>query len=181
MKLIAFITSTFILAACGNINVPTLNDKNIASEAIIQKIKQIDRTITDSVIIEDVGAFISSCNGAELWGYYNDIHLVKIHLSIGMSFGITDFDFYFSNDSLIYAQEDYAGFYMDETGELKRDSIDIKFKGQYYFSFDSLINQLSLGHNRFENDSIDIQKTLLTEAYQYRDIIKKVSTPPPAP
>ncbi len=178
--LLTFFTFISFLTSCNVADTSQESDliQNVSEiETIAQYIEALNQTIDDTLIIENFDDQFESCNGAELIGYYQNKKLVLCHLSVGMSFGIKDYHFFYKNDSLIFVNEILNGYQLTADGGMNYDSFDIHFDGKYYFQNDSLIDLISLGHNRFEDDSIDIQKTLLEEAYKYQAIVEQQSNP----
>ncbi|UAB85818.1 hypothetical protein INR75_07350 [Zunongwangia sp. SCSIO 43204] len=56
---------------------------------------------------------------------------------------------------------------------MNKNKFDGGFDGIYIFRNRKLIDQISLGHNRFEDDSIDAEETFLKELEIYKKKISK--------
>jgi hypothetical protein len=110
--------------------------------------------------------------GGQLTGFYKEGQLRKIVSWIGLSNGNEIFEFYFTNSKLIFVYEQFNSFIYDPKQEtLRLDTTERTFEGRYYFNNDKLIDQITTGHNRFENDDIDPQKTLLIQAAENKKLL----------
>ncbi len=56
---------------------------------------------------------------------------------------------------------------------MDKNKFDGGFDGIYIFRNRELIDQVSLGHNRFEDDSIDAEETFLKELEFYKNKISE--------
>jgi len=66
---------------------------------------------------------------------------------------------------LVFVYETLQGFiYDDKLGEFDYSKTETNFIGCYYFRDKKLIDSETTGHNRFEDDSTDIETTLINEA-----------------
>ncbi len=108
--------------------------------------------------------------GGALTGFYKAEKIKKIHQWLGLSSGIEIKEYYFKDDQLIFVYEKFKSFVYDK----KKDQFDFTktettFEGRYYFNKKRLINYVTTGHNRFEDDKINPEITLITEAkYQLK-------------
>ena len=110
--------------------------------------------------------------GGQLTGFYKEGQLRKIVSWIGLSNGNEIFEFYFNNNKLIFVYEQFNSFIYDSKQEtLRLDTTERTFEGRYYFNNDKLIDQITTGHNRFENDDIDPQKKLLIQAAENKKLL----------
>ena len=110
--------------------------------------------------------------GGELTGLYSDGKLKKIICWVGLSFGTEIFEYYFKDDKLIFIYEQFNTFVFDEKKQaLHYDQTEKTFEGRYYFNGSNLIDQITTGHNRFEDDAIDPEKTLMQEAESYKRVL----------
>jgi len=90
------------------------------------------------------------------------------------------FDYYFEKEKLVFIYEVFSAFFMDDsTGTLNYEKTLINFIGRYYLQDNKLIDNETTGHNRFEDDEIDMERLLLVEMNdsmlrlkKYKDKIK---------
>lgn len=102
--------------------------------------------------------------GGKLAGYYKNDQIEKITREIVLSYGIETFDYYFTAGRLIFVYETLKGYSYDEDlGKFDYTKTEINFVGRYYFRDNKLIDSETTGHSRFEDDSIDIETTLIKE------------------
>ena len=71
---------------------------------------------------------------------------------------------------LVRDRAKYFG-YDTKSNQIDKNNFDGGFSGIYIFRNRKLIDQISLGHNRFENDSIDAEETFLKEIEFYKNKI----------
>src|ERR1043166_6447826 len=102
--------------------------------------------------------------GGELIGYFNKDEIQKITKSIVLSYGIETFDYYFLKRNLLFIYETFYGFVTnDSLGTVDESKTELNFIGRYYFKNQKLVDSETTGHNRFDQDDIDIEKILLKE------------------
>jgi hypothetical protein len=112
-------------------------------------------------------------NGGELLGLFEERAIRKISLWVGLSNGFETKDYYFKNDRLIFVHEQFNSVVYD----MEREAFDLgktekTFNGRYFFEDGQLLNYETTGHNRFEDDAMDPEASLLTEAKEYAAILK---------
>lgn len=144
---------------------------------IVEIKKSIDTNESlKSVILENDDFIDDSLDGgAELIGFYNGAtqEVRKISITLFLSYGIQNYYFYLNNEKLVLVIDKFKQFaYDEELNKFDNHNFDGKFVGTYIFSDNHLIDHISLGHNRFEDDSIDIEETWLKELDFYS---KKIS------
>jgi hypothetical protein len=114
--------------------------------------------------------------GGELIGYFKNGQIQKITRKIGLSYGIETYDYYFTSRQLIFAYELLNGFiYNESISKFDYTKTEINFIGRYYFRNNKLIDSETTGHNRFEDDTLDIETTLIKEMNEYLDKLKRKS------
>ncbi|MCW3465737.1 hypothetical protein [Chitinophaga nivalis] len=111
--------------------------------------------------------------GASLTGWFKNNSLQKIARYMGISTGISILEYYFKDDVLIFVYEEFNTYRYDE----KKKAPDYykteqTFQGRYYFRHNQLIDYITTGHNRFEDDALDPEKILSEEAYKYQQLLK---------
>ncbi len=141
--------------------------KNIQN--LVQKIDQ--QNFTDSIELQNEDFMENVTDGGgSLTGYFNNGRLVKMKVRAGLSWGVTQDIYYFKDEKLLYVLETEDGFHIDST-EIDHSKFDAHFEGNFYFDNNKMFDQVTLGHNRFEDDANDPEKEFLKNAPYYRKII----------
>ena len=104
-------------------------------------------------------------------GYFQNDNLVRVKEWIGLSYGVTEHNFYFNKNRLVYVLETEDDFYVDDSLGTDHSRFGQHFRGDYYFTKSKLIDMVTLGHNRFEIDTNDPEKEFLNLAAKYQRII----------
>lgn len=103
--------------------------------------------------------------GGELTGYFGKGEIKKVRQWVGLSNGNETTEFYFKNGQLIFVYEKFDSFvFSPQKEQLDRTKTETTFEGRYYFNKNKLIDYRTTGHNRFEDDTINPEETLLKEA-----------------
>jgi hypothetical protein len=134
---------------------------------LIERVKSIngDTSLIKVVLTNEEFMKNPTDGGGELTGYFRGPEIKKIRREIGLSYGLEVYDYYFHNGKLIFVYEVLNGFLFDEEKEMLDHSMtEVNFIGRYYFKDGKLFDSETTGHNRFEDDSLDIEKTLTAEA-----------------
>ena len=162
---------------------PVWGQKNTVLTEIIQRqVKGINRDTTMKSTELDNEYFIKkgkvTDGGISLTGFSKNGDIVKMVSWVGLSFGNEIFEYYYNNGKLIFVYEEFHSFVFDEKkSELRHDTTEITFKGKYYFYKNKLINYVTTGHNRFEDDTLDPEQTLLKESEANRLLLlRKLKT-----
>ncbi|GHE67760.1 hypothetical protein GCM10011340_24160 [Roseivirga thermotolerans] len=113
--------------------------------------------------------------GGELKGFYDFTGTVrKIEVTIFISHGVQEYVFYLREETPFFIDDKFKQFaWNEETSTLDYDRFDGGFHGTYIFREGYLIDQISLGHNRFEDDQVSIEETFKSECENYLEKIKK--------
>lgn len=112
-------------------------------------------------------------SGSQLKGIYSRGKLIKIEVWFGLSYGINTRTYYVKNDKLLLATESFKGYHYDEASSVfDYTYFDISHEGWYLFVRDKLIDQESLGHWRFEDDELDVEKVLMEEFNRYISLLE---------
>lgn len=112
--------------------------------------------------------------GGELIGYFNKGIIQKITKKIVLSYGIETCDYYFTNKKLMFIYETFYVFMInDSLGTVDQTKTELNFIGTYYFKYSKLIDSETVGHNRFENDEIDMETVLLKETEENLSMLKQ--------
>ncbi len=95
-------------------------------------------------------------NGQELKGYYQGDTLKKIAYSVGLSYGMKTFEYYFSDGHLIFAFEKEKVFPEIKdapvNGSLNYGKLVPSFEGRYYFESGKIFQSKIKGRKRFAGD-----------------------------
>jgi hypothetical protein len=160
--ILTLLLSLSISSVCGQ--------NNTGLTEIIQRLVMgINRDTTLKAIELDNEYFIMegkvTDGGISLTGYSKNGNIVKIVSWVGLSIGNEIFEFYYKNGKLIFVYEEFHSFVFDEEkSELRHDTTEITFKDKYYYYQNKLIDYVTTGHNRFEDDTVDPEQTLLKES-----------------
>ena len=113
--------------------------------------------------------------GGILKGFYDEKNKIrKIEILVSKSTGVQEYNFYLKNESPFLIIDNFRRFAWNEkSSEFDYTKFDGGFNGIYIFDNRKLIDHISLGHNRFEDDQIDIEETFLDENENYVNLIKK--------
>ena len=146
---------------------------NLGLKAYLDSIVQFESI--DSIEIEN--EFFSKetyDGGSMLKGYFHNGKLFKIKAFFGLSYGNSSCEYYLKNEELYLVIDRFNGFkYDSELGTFDYSKYDIAYEGKYLFEYGNLIDMISLGHWRFEDDSNDPEKVLIEEFKEYFEIIEK--------
>ena len=138
---------------------------------------EIDKNKSLNKIVLENEEFLEQMTdgGGILTGLYDENKEIrKIEVKVFISTGVQEYSFYLKNENLILIIDNFKRFAWNEkTSEFDYDKFDGGFSGTYLFKNKNLIDHISLGHNRFEDDQIDIQETFLNEINYYKNLIKK--------
>ena len=157
----------------------------INAQSIIEKypdVKELKKALDNkdslqSIILENEDFIEGSLDGGgELIGFYDAANneIRKITVTLFLSYGIQYYSFYLENEELVLVRDcaKYFG-YDTKSNQMDKNKFDGGFDGIYIFRNRELIDQVSLGHNRFEDDSIDAEETFLKELEIYKKKISK--------
>lgn len=116
-------------------------------------------------------------HGGELIGYYKDSLIVKVSVTLYYTHGVERVNYYIEEKrvvSLSLMEETFDMYpYNEDNNKFDYSKTERNFHGQYVFNGNKLIDQISTRHNRFEDDSIDIERTIRSELIFYMDMISK--------
>ena len=143
---------------------------------IHKEIKAINSDTTQKKVVLNNEEFLEHATdgGGQLAGFYKAGQLKKIVRWVRLSNGNEIFDFYFKDNKLIFIHNQFNSFVYDDKKQTVRfDTTEKTFDVRYYFYNNKLIDQISTGHNRFEDDNIDTEETLLTEANDNKKLLER--------
>jgi hypothetical protein len=157
------------------INVSAQSRDNII-KSIRQEFQTINKDTSYTTVVLENEEFLDQMpdGGGMLTGYYKNGEIRKIVKWIGISYGVEIMEYYFKEGQLIFVFEQFKSFVYDEkNNELDLTKTEVSFEGRYYFNKKKLIDYVTTGHNRFEDDAIDPEKTLLEEANADKEMLYK--------
>lgn len=112
--------------------------------------------------------------GGELTGFLLNGELVKITLTIGLSYGIQTTEYYCEKGELYYVKENFSSFkYNDSLATYDYLNPELMHTGNYIFEAKKLTDLESLGHGRFEVETLDINETLWKEFIEYKGLLER--------
>ncbi len=115
-------------------------------------------------------------NGASLTFYYKNGLVYRITEWVGLSGYVVIIDYYFQSGKLVYVRDEELTYERNPvTGDLTgKFSKDDRFLGKYFFRNNKLVDQVSLGHNRFEDDEKnDAEKEFIISAKKHLSLFYK--------
>ncbi len=111
--------------------------------------------------------------GESLTGYFKGDTICKMIVSIGLSFGERQFEYYLENGQLFFIYEKEADFSADNSGTLNFKKLDLAFEGRYYINEGKVIEVKIKGQKRFdEKPIIDSLNNVLWDVKFYKKILK---------
>jgi hypothetical protein len=144
--------------------------------SLIDRVKEINQDKSLTIVTLENEEFLPQVTdgGGELTGYYKSGQIQKITRRIGLSYGVEIYEYYFTDGKLIFVYETLDGFpYVERSGKFDYTKTERNFIGRYYFKRGKLIDSETTGHNRFEDDTIDIESTLTKEMIDCLDKLEK--------
>ncbi len=163
----------FCLIVCLSTIAQDISDKY---PSLIKRVKQINQDKSLTITTLENEAFLSQMTegGGELTGFFKSGQIQKITRRIGLSYGVEIYEYYFTDGELIFVYETFDGFrHIERSREFDYTKTERNFVGRYYFKNGKLIDSETTGHNRFEDDTIDIESTLIKEVNYCVDILRK--------
>ncbi|NCU04984.1 MAG: hypothetical protein GXC73_13455 [Chitinophagaceae bacterium] len=115
-------------------------------------------------------------NGASLTVYHKNGAVYRITEWVGLSGYVVIIDYYFKAGKLVYVRDEELMYEQNPltseiTGKFSKDG---RFLGQYFFRNDKLFDEVSLGHNRFEDDEHNnAEKEFTASAKKYLLLFRK--------
>lgn len=115
-------------------------------------------------------------NGASLTVYHKNRTVYRITEWVGLSGYVVIIDYYFKAGKLVYVRDEELMYERnpltnETTGKFSKDG---RFLGQYFFRNDKLFDEVSLGHNRFEDDEHNnAEKEFIASAKKYLLLFRK--------
>ena len=117
-------------------------------------------------VAEIIGGFPD--NGADIDGYFKGDTLYKLNRSLGPSFGLKDYEYYFDRGQIIFIYEKDRHYPPGKDGGLDHDTLVVGFEGRFYFNNGRLIAKVVKRYDDFMAQEIDeayIKELLDVSAY----------------
>lgn len=156
-----------------NSNVNNNNQSENSIEDIRLIVSQIDSGLDYETITLNNEEFLEDMTdgGGQLRGYYKDGVLYKIEETLGLSYGVITYSYYFNNGNLILIHELEEDFpYSEDTGSLDYSQVAVVFSGYYYIEKESLVDYQINGKKRFDSGETIQEKVAILIGYSKEDI-----------
>lgn len=137
-------------------------------DSLIKNIRQVYNSINSDkslkiVKLEDEEEFLGNITdgGGSLTGYFKGNEILKIHIWIGLSYGVSQFEYYFDNGKLFFVyekEEDFAR--KGDNASLDYTKLNWAFEGRYYIDQTKGIEQKIIGKRLMDASEFDIKETL---------------------
>lgn len=154
------------------------NSFSQSKEAVIKRIRnsfqQINSDRTLKTVKLENGDFLPDLAdaGTSLTGYVKGDTIYKMNVWIGLSYCVRQYNYYFSNNRLIFIYESEKDFPEDSHGGLNYNKLNLAFEGRYYLDKGKIIDMKIKGKKRMEaNPSAESVKSLLADAQSYKKLI----------
>lgn len=158
------------LLYCNTIYSQVVNKNTIPITKICKQIDG-DASLRKVASTGDLSRLPAYGKTKELTGYYKDSTLVKMILKGHDKNGKETFVYYYHHNALIYVYNEYFGPHYNEAGKRVPNAFESNFQGYYYFRNGKWLDEISTGHNRFEDDQLDSGKILPAEAKECRQLL----------
>ncbi|WP_164972677.1 hypothetical protein [Lacibacter luteus] len=164
----------FLLFNCGK----AIAQLTVQAKQIESSCKLIDKDSSLQKKVYEQEEFMDHVtdNGASLTVYYKNGTVYRITEWVGLSSYVVIMDYYFLSGKLVYVRDEELVYERNAvTGETTgKFSKDDRFLGKYFFKNDKLFDEVSLGHNRFEDDEKhNAEKEFLASSKKYLALFKK--------
>jgi hypothetical protein len=94
-------------------------------------------------------------NGGDVRGYFKKDTLYKLYLSVGPSFGLKDYEYYYDQGEIVFIYEKDQHYPVKKEGGLDQDKIVVGFEGRFYFNKGKLIAKVIKRYDDFMAEEID--------------------------
>jgi hypothetical protein len=168
MYLIPFLIISVVFVNAQNPTVREYTDS--LCKAIDKNIQLKKKLYNQEIFMEQV-----TDEGGELTVYHEDNLVYRIKEWIGLSNAVIIRNYYFKNNKLLFVREEEYLYEVDDAGNINKEKLSRKpgFVGKYYFRKGKIIDEESLGHNRFEDEKNDAEKEYLGLAKKYLNLFYK--------
>ena len=95
-------------------------------------------------------------NGGDVTGYFKKDTLVKLILSVGPSFGLKDYEYYYDQGRIVFIYEKDQHFPVLKDGSgLDHEKLVVGFEGRFYFNKGKLIAKLLDRRDQFMAEEVN--------------------------
>lgn len=150
------------------------DDKIVQIRKAVEQINN-DTTYTTKTLDNEHFLEHTTDGGGQLTGYFKNGQLVKVWRQVGLSSCVTNYEYYFQDDILlfVYGQEQVFA-YVDSTGSFDYTTQTLGMECRFYFDDGKLIASKFTGQTRCSNEPSDTQAPdLLAESKRYSELLKK--------
>ena len=146
-----FFTLIVLITSTGSFAQLSLQAKQIESTC---KAIDKDNTLQKKVYEQEDFMDHPTDNGGSLTVYHKNGTVYRITEWVGLSGHVVIINYYFKTDKLVYVRNEELPYERNAvTGEITGKFLkNNRFLGKYLFRNDKLFEEISLGHNRFEDD-----------------------------
>ena len=129
--------------------------KNI--RAVFQRINSDTTLHAVSLDVDELEEAIggSPDNGADVRGYFKKDTLYKLYMSMGPSFGLKDYEYYYDRGEIVFIYEKDQHFPPKKDGGLDHEKLVMGFEGRFYFNKGKLIAKVVKRYDNFMAEEID--------------------------
>jgi hypothetical protein len=148
-------------------------DDTIRIKEIQEYVTRMDKyKFKDSLELENEDFMENMTDGGgSLTGYFKNGELLKIKDWVGLSYGVMQHSFYFNEGQLVFVYETEDYFYVSDSSGIDLSKFGQHFRGDYYFANNKLVDMVTLGHNRFEDENNNPEREFLKAVTEYREIL----------
>ncbi|MCI0619490.1 hypothetical protein L0Y40_00425 [Candidatus Wolfebacteria bacterium] len=116
-------------------------------------------------------------NGQELAGYFKDGQVYKITYSLGLSYAVKKYLYYFDDGDLVFVYEEENNYpYVEEKGGLDYGRLEFAFGAVYFFQEEKLVMRRFKGERRsvYEEETMaDVEAKLLADAERHLKMLSE--------
>jgi len=114
-------------------------------------------------------------NGADVRGYFKKDTLYKLYMSMGPSFGLKDYEYYYDRGEIVFIYEKDQHFPPKKDGGLDHEKLVVGFEGRFYFNKGKLIAKVVKRYDDFMAQEINDAYVdyLLVDVAAYVEALRK--------
>lgn len=141
----------------------TVSLPQATKDSLIKNIRAIFQRINHDTTLRQVDLDIDTMeeiiggapdNGAEVTGYFKKDELCKITMSMGPSFGIKDWEYYYDQGQVVFIYEKDRHYPVTKDG-LDHERLVVGFEGRFYFNKGRLFTKIIKRYDQFMAEEID--------------------------
>jgi hypothetical protein len=150
-----------------------------SKDAVIKNIRVLFRSINSDSTLKTIELseeeFLDvseggTDGGATLKGYFKGDSLVKMHLWVGLSLCVRQYDYYFAGGRPFFIYETEEDFPIDSSGPVDRTKLKLAFEGRYYLDHGKVIDIKTKGEKKA--DEMPSNPSVLKLVADSKDYIK---------